>query len=303
MSAPPAKKPRSGREKTGKEKTSRKIAKEKGGIESDLEHFLQKGDAHRKAGQYKDAIQVLDRALMLKPCARAFAARGSAKRALLLREQALADYSAAVKTEPMATYYSSRGVVKSELGWYRDALEDFQRSLKLDPEDKVANWGKEWIKRQEAEAPLRIITLGGFKFMAAMNTRYTERRSPEHAINGRETYWSHDNNHLLYWSSKERRWKGCRAVDVGRISGQSGPACIGAPENVHVLSPSLRRGWFEWNGKEWVKLEGAGLLSFGPVTAPLRALQLVGFWPLDSAEGTRISELDSRLSPENRALG
>ena len=36
-------------------------------------------------------------------------------------------------------------------------------------------------------------------------------------------------------------------------SRQSGPACIGAPENVHVLSPSLRRGWFEWNGKEWVK--------------------------------------------------
>ena len=44
-----------------------------------------------------------------------------------------------------------------------------------------------------------------------------ERRSPE-CIMGRETYWSLDSRHVLYWSNEERRWKGCRAVDVQKIS-------------------------------------------------------------------------------------
>lgn len=180
-----------------------------------------------------------------------------------------------------------------------------------------------------------------WRFHSLRNTTYLERRNPECIILGRESYWSLDNQHVIYWSSQavltwsrwvgiccglmevcepegwllliwswesvpremhgighsesqsrywyclfvwldvqyihnafvpvqstnlkhfsvfgnsswqERRWKGCRAVDVQRISTKASPGCIGAPERMHLLSPSLQRGWFEWNGKNWEKL-------------------------------------------------
>ena len=248
-------------------------------ISGDLAYFLQRGDELRREGSYYEAIQVLDRALLLEKSARALAARASAKRALLQREAAVNDYTAALKLEPTgAVYLSSRGVVKSELGWYRDAQEDFQQALKLDSMDKVAKWGLQWVKQQESHAPLRVVLLNGFQRMSAMNTTYLERRNPECIILGRESYWSLDNQHVIYWSSQERRWKGCRAVDVQRISTKASPGCIGAPERMHLLSPSLQRGWFEWNGKNWEKIPISGVTSFGPVTAPLRIVALKGFW-------------------------
>ncbi|CAK9047355.1 unnamed protein product [Durusdinium trenchii] len=247
-------------------------------VQQDLEYFLKKGDQLRRSGAYIEAIQVLNRALLLEKSPRALAARAAARRALLQREEAVNDYTAAFKLDPAAVYLSSRGVVKSELGWYRDALDDFQSALKMDPMDKVAKNGLQWVHQQESHAPLRILFLGGFKRMSAMNTTYVERRIPACIIMGRESYWSLDNQHVLYWSSQERRWKGCRAVDVERISQQASPGCIGAPERTHVLSGSLPRGWFEWTGTEWAKLPSSGVTSFGPISAPLRIINLYDFW-------------------------
>lgn len=248
-------------------------------LSSDVAYFLQKGDELRREGSYQEAIEVLDRALLVEKSSRALSARASARRALLQRETALNDYSAALKLDPSASVYlSSRGVVKSELGWYRDAAEDFQKAFKLDPSDKVAKWGLQWVKQQESQAPLRVLLLNGFQRMSAMNTTYVERRTPENIILGRESYWSLDNQHVIYWSSQERRWKGCRAVDVPRISLQASPGCIGAPERLHILSPSLKAGWFEWNGQQWEKLPMSGVTSFGPLPAPLRIITLKGFW-------------------------
>lgn len=248
-------------------------------LSSDVAYFLQKGDELRREGSYQEAIEVLDRALLVEKSSRALSARASARRALLQRETALNDYSAALKLDPSASVYlSSRGVVKSELGWYRDAAEDFQKAFKLDPSDKVAKWGLQWVKQQESQAPLRVLLLNGFQRMSAMNTTYVERRTPENIILGRESYWSLDNQHVIYWSSQERRWKGCRAVDVPRISLQASPGCIGAPERLHILSPSLKGGWFEWNGQQWEKLPMSGVTSFGPLPAPLRIITLKGFW-------------------------
>ena len=63
----------------------------------------------------------------------------------------------------------------------------------------------------------------------ARNTTYVERRTPENIILGRESYWSLDNQHVIYWSSQDgagspgypaqylmwkmwNMWKMCRAV-------------------------------------------------------------------------------------------
>ena len=53
---------------------------------------------------------------------------------------------------------------------------------------------------------------------SARNTTYVERRTPENIILGRESYWSLDNQHVIYWSSqdaaesvgpkKKRLWNG-----------------------------------------------------------------------------------------------
>lgn len=63
----------------------------------------------------------------------------------------------------------------------------------------------------------------------ARNTTYVERRTPESIILGRESYWSLDNQHVIYWSSQDgagypgypaqylmwkmwNMWKMCRVV-------------------------------------------------------------------------------------------
>eukprot|EP00439_Symbiodinium_sp_Y106_P016365 s2386_g2.t1 len=249
------------------------------GKAADLAHFLQKSDTLRKAGNYKEAIQVLDRALLLDPqCTQALSARGAARRALLQREEALADYSAAIALEPKrAAFISSRGTVKSELGWYRDAIADFMKALKLEPDYKVAKFGMELVKTQQKDGPLRMVVLTGFKNMSCMNMTYVERRQRDSLIHGRESFWSLNNKYVLYFSIQENRWKGCRAMDVDRITTEASPACVGAPEHSHLLSPSLRKGWFEWSGRHWVKVPDAGVFNVGPVVAALRIVTLQGF--------------------------
>lgn len=59
-----------------------------------------------------------------------------------------------------------------------------------------------------------------WRFHSLRNTTYLERRNPECIILGRESYWSLDNQHVIYWSSQavltRSRWVGicCGLMEV-----------------------------------------------------------------------------------------
>merc|ERR1712048_1455389 len=59
-----------------------------------------------------------------------------------------------------------------------------------------------------------------------------------------------------------------------------GSAIIGGPVGTDILSPSLLRGWHEWDGVTWVKHRDAGVISIGPVAALSRIVVLIGFTAL-----------------------
>jgi len=102
-------------------------------------------------------------------------------------------------------------------------------------------------------------------------------RKQEFSVNGGPTYWSADGRHFLYWCRRELRWKGARAADLQRIAAGSSASFVAAPLGANLLSPSLLRGWHEWDGASWTVPHRAGISSIGPVTAPLRTVTLAGF--------------------------
>jgi len=124
--------------------------------------------------------------------------------------------------------------------------------------------------------PLRTVTLCGFS-REAMNTTYAERRQRPFLVNDRETYWSADERFFLFWCKGESRWKGCCTSHLAKIQEGRSVSFVGAPLGLDILSASLPKGWHEWQNKEWVLAEKAGVASIGPAPLLLRSVTLSGF--------------------------
>lgn len=173
----------------------------------------------------------------------------------------------------------------------------------LEPE-LVKGWyewdGSAWVTRPRAgvtsigpvSPALRTITLAGFS-RRAINTVYTERRQPKYLVSNRETYWSGDERYFLFWCKDESRWKGSVTSHLEQILGGKSTSFIGAPLGIDILSSTCPKGWYEWQSKEWVLQEGAGVSQVGPSPLLLRTVTLAGF----SREACNI-KFEERRSPD-----
>eukprot|EP00913_Durusdinium_trenchii_P021423 g20134.t2 len=235
-----------------------------------------------KSGAYIEAIQVLNRALLLEKSPRALAARAAARRALLQREEAVNDYTAAFKLDPAAASPGCIGaperthVLSGSLprGWFEWTGTEWAKL----PSSGVTSFGP-------ISAPLRIINLYDF-WRTMINTSYVERRQLEYTVNSRETYWSVDGALFIYWCPKESRWRGCRSQDLRTVQQGESVALFGAPRGNDILS--LKTGWHELQNKEWV-VANAGV-NIEPKSLRKRTVTLVGF----SAEGVNTTYRENR---------
>jgi len=237
-----------------------------------------RGELHSRLGRYTEAVTDFDATLAVEPhSTAALSGRGSARRALGRHEAAVADFDAALVLEAAtAQLLASRGATKLELGWYREAANDFAAALKLQPGFSLAKWGFSMAGRQEQEAPLRRVSLVGFA-RGGLNAGYLERRQAEFSVSGGPTYWSNDGHFFLFWCRKESRWKASRASDLEKVKAGSSASYAAAPLGANLLSPSLLRGWREWDGAAWRPRSLAGVASIEPVTVPMRSVVLGGF--------------------------
>jgi len=101
----------------------------------DAKLLRQRGEAKRKLGQHKDAVDDFTVALGFKPdLALAFAGRGNARRALGLLQEALNDYNSAVRLEPHnPMFLVDRAVLRQQLGNMVEALRDVEAALAVRP--------------------------------------------------------------------------------------------------------------------------------------------------------------------------
>lgn len=110
-----------------------------------------------------------------------------------------------------------------------------------------------------------------------MNTTYVEHRQVELGVYGRETYWSLEGGHFLFWCAPESRWKGSISRYFKKVQAGNSAGFIGAPQGIDILEPFLLRGWHEWCDSHWIVQQEAGVWSIGPLNAPLRVVTLSGF--------------------------
>jgi len=133
--------------------------------------------------------------------------------------------------------------------------------------------GLEWLLMADAgiasigavSAPLQTLTLTSFS-ESGMNVKYTERRHSGSIINGRETYWSSDEQFFIYWCKQEHRWKGCCASHLDKINAGGTFGNISSPQGEEITLPSLYKGWHEWDGTEWTLRPSMGIANVGYVT-------------------------------------
>lgn len=244
---------------------------------------FQLGETHRKAGKYKEAIKVFDGLLAVNgKHVQALAGRAAAKRAIGMQESAVADYEAALLLEARnPALLASLGIVKSELGWFGDAMGDFEAALRIEPGHSLAANGKNMTAWLQNKAPTRIITLAGFQRVPAMNNEFEEQRADKFKIGGRETFWSHDREVLIYWCTSEFRWKACRTVDLPKLRNEGrSVGFASSPQGQSILAPSLSKGWHEWSGSSWTLNPFAGVASISPCVPRLRSFSLSGFTKL-----------------------
>ncbi|CAK0910293.1 unnamed protein product, partial [Prorocentrum cordatum] len=243
-----------------------------------------KGDLLRKFGHYRKAARCYDAAVALSPDAvGALVGRASAHRSLGRLAVAVRDFDAALAREPSnEVALVGRAAVKLALGWFCEATADFRAALRAYPGQAVAQWGRSMVAQHQREAPPKVVLLAGFE-RALLNKAYVERREPRHVVGGRETFWSQDKGaeqqHLLYYSAQEQRWKCTRASDFERVRDGGSPGYAAAPQEAHLLSPSLVRGWHEWDkaAASWKLRPAGGVCSIGPLSPPLRSVTLAGF--------------------------
>lgn len=147
------------------------LAQEEDGIDRHAlaaEHFIKRAMRLSADKKYEDALTQLDKALEIKPAARAYRMRGAVHlrlgnrllalsdfsncieldpkepthyitRALIYQvenknEEAIADYSSAIKLDSKkGRWYSSRGLSYMRIGEYEKAEKDFDQAVKMEP--------------------------------------------------------------------------------------------------------------------------------------------------------------------------
>ncbi|MFE7395107.1 tetratricopeptide repeat protein, partial [Streptomyces sp. NPDC057582] len=94
-----------------------------------------RGQAHRQAGHYDQAITDLTTALNIDPTlAWALAQRGEAHRQAGHYDQAITDYTAALNIDPTYAWaLASRGETHRQAGRYDQAITDLTAALNIDP--------------------------------------------------------------------------------------------------------------------------------------------------------------------------
>ena len=97
--------------------------------------YNNRGIAYKGLGNYKQAIEDLNRAIEIKPSyAQAYYNRGNAYSGLGNYRQAIEDYSRVIEIKPSyADAYNNRGNAYSGLGNYRQAIEDYGRAIEIKP--------------------------------------------------------------------------------------------------------------------------------------------------------------------------
>ncbi len=96
----------------------------------------QRGEGHRLAGRYGEALADFDRVIELDPNrARVTGSRGETYRLLQRYDEAVADYSRAIELDPREAWViTSRGRAYRLLERYDEAFADYSRALELDPD-------------------------------------------------------------------------------------------------------------------------------------------------------------------------
>jgi tetratricopeptide (TPR) repeat protein len=95
----------------------------------------ERGECHRLAGRYDEALADYTRAIELDPSdAWAIAERGQTCRLMGRYDEALADYTRAIELDPYdAAVMAERGETFRLMGRYEEALADYTRAIELDP--------------------------------------------------------------------------------------------------------------------------------------------------------------------------
>jgi tetratricopeptide (TPR) repeat protein len=106
--------------------------------------YNSRGTAYYILGNYRQAIEDLNRAIEIKPdFADAYYNRGLAYNDLHNYKQAIEDYSRAIEIKPAYTgAYNDRGVAYNELGNYRQAIEDLNRAIEIKPDFAEAYYNR-----------------------------------------------------------------------------------------------------------------------------------------------------------------
>lgn len=97
--------------------------------------FRERGNGHRLAGRFDEALADLTRIIDMDPSyAKAIASRGLIYYTMGRHGEALAEFSRAIEMDPSYTWaFSNRGRVYWALGRQNDALADFTRAIDLNP--------------------------------------------------------------------------------------------------------------------------------------------------------------------------
>ncbi|MET9503505.1 tetratricopeptide repeat protein, partial [Streptomyces sp. NPDC006622] len=103
-----------------------------------------RGETHRQAGRYDQAIADLTAALELNPTyAWALGSRGEAHQQAGRYDQAIADLTAALELNPTYAWaLGIRGMAHRQAGHYEKARVDLERAVEMDPEDLSCRFEK-----------------------------------------------------------------------------------------------------------------------------------------------------------------
>jgi hypothetical protein len=74
-------------------------------------------------------------------------------------------------------------------------------------------------------------------------------------VNGRETYWNLMGKRVLYWCRSHKDW---RIVDKLENAYRCEGMAASSPPKKDIRDPSLRKGWKEWDGFQWLNRPNAG---------------------------------------------
>lgn len=127
------------------------------------------------------------------------------------------------------------------------------------------------IPEPERPVVLRGIKMAGFQ-LAELNVLFVEDTDPDKMVNGRETYWSEDNNYFLYRSQATSTWGAAKARRLQAVRDGTSNGVAHSPEGFEIWDTQAviahsKRGWREWDADQskWVNRAGSGVERRGKV--------------------------------------